>query len=61
MDLQANFEKAYWKLEPALPDDKKELATTTLRSIALTELHRAERPKTTKGPSKIHQPAKETK
>ena len=35
MDVQASFEKAYWKLEPTLPDDKKELATATLRSIAL--------------------------
>ena len=35
MDVQANFEKAYRKLEPTLPDDKKELATATLRSIAL--------------------------
>ena len=35
MDVQANFEKAYSKLEPTLPDDKKELATATLRSIGL--------------------------
>ena len=26
MDIQAAFEKAYWKLEPTLPDDKKDLA-----------------------------------
>ena len=54
MDVQANFEKAYWKLKPTLPDDKKELATATLRSIALNYNER-------KGPGKIHQPAKETR
>ena len=32
-EIQANFEKAYWKLEPRLSSDNKELAT--VRSIAL--------------------------
>jgi len=40
MDVQPNFEDAYWKLEPTLPDDKKELATATLRSIALNYIQR---------------------
>ena len=35
IDIQASFEKAYWKLEPLLADGKKELAAATLRSIAL--------------------------
>ena len=35
MKVQANFEKAYWQLEPTLFDDKKELAAATLRPIAL--------------------------
>ena len=35
MEIKANFEKAYWQLEPTLCDDKKELAAATLRSIAL--------------------------
>ena len=35
-DIQASFEKAYWKLEPLLLlDSKKDLACATLRSIAL--------------------------
>ena len=35
-DIQASFEKAYWKLEPLLlSDSKKDLACATLRSIAL--------------------------
>ena len=40
MDIQAAFEKAYWKLEPTLPDDKKDLAAATLRSIALNYIER---------------------
>lgn len=40
MDIQAAFEKAYWKLEPTLPDDKKDLAAVTLRSIALNYIER---------------------
>lgn len=40
MDIQAAFEKAYWKLEPKLPEDKKDLAAVTLRSIALNYIER---------------------
>ena len=40
MDIQAAFEKAYWKLEPTLPDDKKDLATATLRWIAPNYIER---------------------
>ena len=35
IDIQASFEKFYWKLERTLADDKKELTAATLRSIAL--------------------------
>ena len=35
IDIQATFEKAFWKLEPILSEGKKELAAATLRSIAL--------------------------
>ena len=34
-DIQAAVEKAFWKLEPDLSEDNKELAAATLRSIAL--------------------------
>ena len=38
-DIQASFEKAYWKLEPLLlSDSKKNLACATLRSIALNHI-----------------------
>lgn len=40
MNVQAIFEKSYWTLEPTLPDNKKELATATLRSIALNYIER---------------------
>ena len=40
MEIKANFEKAYWQLEPTLCDDKKELAAATLRSIALNYIER---------------------
>ena len=40
MEVQANFGKAYWKLESTLCDDKKELAAATLRSIALNYIER---------------------
>ena len=34
-EIKANFEKAFWKLEPLLEDPvDKELASSTLRSIA---------------------------
>ena len=39
-DVKASFEKAYWRLEPTLPEDKKELAAATLRSIALNYIER---------------------
>ena len=39
-EVKANFEKAYWQLEPTLCDDKKELAMATLRSIALNYIDR---------------------
>ena len=35
MEVQVAFEKAYWKLEPKLSEENKELAAATLRSIAL--------------------------
>ena len=35
-EIKANFEKAYWRLDPSLDENQKELATATLRSIALT-------------------------
>lgn len=35
MEIQATFKKAYWKLEPKLSEENKELAAGTLRSIAL--------------------------
>ena len=45
MEIKANFEKAYWQLEPTLCDDKKELAAATLRSIALNYIeHKGPRP-----------------
>ena len=40
MIVQANFEKAYWKLEPKLSDENKELAAAALRSIALNYIKR---------------------
>ena len=40
IEIQATFEKAYWKLEPKLSGDKKELAAATLRSIALNYIER---------------------
>ena len=40
MIVQANFEKAYWKLEPKLSEKNKELAAATLRSIALNYIKR---------------------
>ena len=40
MEIQATFEKAYWKLEPKLSEENKELAAATLRSIALNYIKR---------------------
>ena len=45
MDIQAAFEKAYWKLEPTLPGDKKDLTAATLRSIARTDYIERKGPK----------------
>ena len=40
-EIKANFEKAYWKVEPLLEDpNDKELASSTLRSIALNYIQR---------------------
>ena len=39
-EVKASFEKAYWRLEPSLPEEKKELTATTLRSIALNYIGR---------------------
>ena len=42
IDVLASFEKAYWKIERSLKDpDKKELASSILRSIALNYIQRA--------------------
>ena len=40
MDVKTSFEKAYWKLDPALPHEKKELAAATFRSVALNYIER---------------------
>ena len=40
IDILAAFEKAYWKLEPTLRDNNKNLAAATLRSIALNYVER---------------------
>ena len=40
MEIQATFQKAYWKLEPNLSEENKELAAATLRSIALNYMKR---------------------
>ena len=41
IEIQASFEKAYWRIEPLLQDaDEKELASSTLRSIALNYIQR---------------------
>lgn len=40
IDIQASFEKAYWRIEPFLEDSEEELASSTLRSIALNYIHR---------------------
>ena len=34
-EIQATFEKAYWKLEPKISSDNKKLGVATLRAIAL--------------------------
>ena len=40
LEIKANFEKAYWRLDPSLDENQKELATVTLRSIALNYMQR---------------------
>lgn len=41
IDIQASFEKAYWKTDPHLNEsDSKELMSATLRSIALNYIER---------------------
>ena len=40
IDVKASFEKAYWKLEPRLPGEFRDLAASTLRSVALNYIHR---------------------
>ena len=40
IDIQATFDKAFWKLEPMLSEDKKKLAATTQCSIALNYIKR---------------------
>ena len=40
MEVKANFEKAYWQLEPTICNDKKDLTAATLRSIALNYIER---------------------
>ena len=40
IDMKASFEKAYWKLEPRLPEEFRDLAASTLRSVALNYIHR---------------------
>lgn len=41
IEVQASFEKAYWKIEPSLEDSaKKEVASSTLRSITLNYIER---------------------
>ena len=39
-DIQASFEKAYWKLEPLLSDSTRELASASLRSTALNYIEK---------------------
>ena len=41
IEIQASFEKTYWRIEPLLKDaDEKERASSTLRSIALNYIQR---------------------
>lgn len=41
IDIQASFEKAYWRIEPSLKENDKELVSSTLRSIALNYIQRS--------------------
>ena len=49
IEVKASFETAYWSLEPHLGnDDLKELAATTLRSVALNYIqHKVQKPSKT--------------
>ena len=40
IDVKASFEKAYWKLEPHILENLRDLAASTLRSVALNYIHR---------------------
>jgi len=40
MEIQATFKKAYWKLEPKLSEENKELAAVMLCCIALNYIKR---------------------
>ena len=39
-EIEAAFEKAFWKLEPGLSGENKELGAASLRSIALNYIQR---------------------
>jgi len=39
-EIEAAFEKSFWKLEPGLNEENKELAAASLRSIALNYIER---------------------
>ena len=40
IDVKASFEKAFWKLEPHIPEHLRDLTASTLRSVALNYIHR---------------------
>ena len=40
IEAKASFEKAYWKLESHIPENLRDLAASTLRSVALNYIHR---------------------
>ena len=40
IDVKASFEKAYWKLEPHIHENLRDLTASTLRSVALNYIHR---------------------
>ena len=39
IDVRASFAKAYWKLEPRLLEEFRDLVASTLRSVALNYIH----------------------
>lgn len=62
IDVMASFEKAYWNLEPHLAtEDMKELAATTLRSVALDYINRKGRKPTTQDTPKGHRATKKAR